>query len=346
MEDLREKLIFSHSEDFMDLADEGQGRKYFILADSKVWNNFGKIIEDSLQNRGIIYFLYEVEGGEKAKTGEEYMKIISEMAMQGISRKDALMAIGGGTIGDIGGFVAATYMRGIGFVQVPTTLLAMVDSSIGGKNGINLKEGKNLAGTIRPADFIYQNTEFLKTLPKEQIISAMGEIIKYGIIEGNGLWNTLNSEEFQDSLRAESFNGKILLDIIKQCVNIKQQYVSMDQFDKGIRKTLNLGHTAAHGIEKLSEYSISHGEAVAKGLIIETKVAEHNGFCSSSTVNEIKNLIVALGLDPNEIFDKEEIREAAKNDKKKAGDLIDLPIIKEIGNCTVNTIDYCNFCWD
>ncbi len=298
------------------------GEKIAVITDSNTSSLFYKTVE----NRLIGYRLYEitVPYGEKSKNAENYIKILSRLAELEFTRKDCVLSLGGGVVGDLSGFVASTYMRGITYIQCPTTLLACVDSSVGGKTAIDLPQGKNLVGTFYQPSLVYINTSALDSLPKCEIDCGMGEIVKYAFI----------SKE----ITASDINCGASEDLIKKCVGIKADVVGKDEFDKGVRAILNLGHTIGHAIENLSGYTLSHGLCVAKGIGVIIDLSADFYHLSEEKVNEMKSLLGAMNFDLSIPFTKGEIGKKLFLDKKAERDGINFVLIKDIGDVRVEKL--------
>jgi 3-dehydroquinate synthase len=207
---------------------------------------------------------------------------MSFMAQNRITRSDCIFALGGGVVGDLGGFAAATYLRGVEFIQIPTTLLAMVDSSVGGKTAIDIPEGKNLIGAFYQPSLVICDYTTLDTLPPSVFADGCAEVIKYGIINDRALFHKLQSPIMPQ-----------IEDVIENCVRNKRDIVNMDEHDVGIRQLLNLGHTPAHSIETLSNFEISHGSAVAMGIVLIARAAVAQGYCPADDLEEILNILHA-----------------------------------------------------
>ena len=291
--------------------------KVCIISDSNVAPIYMERVEDSLLKAGIKTAQYIFPAGEKSKNAQTYIEILNHLAEQGITRKDTLIALGGGVVGDMTGFCAATYMRGIKFIQIPTTLLAAVDSSVGGKAGIDLDCGKNLAGAFHQPSMVIFDSSVLETLPKEYFADGMAEVIKYAVIYDEGL----------EKLICEDAD---IEEIVEICVKIKRDIVTADEFEGGIRQILNYGHTLGHAIESLSEYTISHGRCVAMGMYLVTKAYK----CEELS-EKLCEMFGKYGLETACPYTPEEIVERAKKDKKADSDGVNLIISKKMGECEI-----------
>ena len=298
----------------------------FIISDEIVDKLYGEIAEDSIRSGGFSVSRYTFPGGEHGKNLGAVSEILEFLAEKGVTRSDCLVALGGGITGDITGFCAAVYQRGMDFVQVPTTLLAAVDSSVGGKTGVNLGAGKNLAGAFWQQRFVQIDTDLLKTLPDTVFADGVAEIIKYGVLEDKALF---------DVMKTGSFN---LVDVIGKCVEIKAKYVAVDERDRGERQKLNLGHTFGHAVEKASEYSVSHGSAVAIGMVMAAKAAKILGVSEGDLSEEICAVLSQNGLPVKTDVPPEELLPAMEKDKKREGDEVKLILPIRIGECIIKSI--------
>ena len=302
--------------------------KAAIVSDSNVWPIYGPSAQTSLKQAGFEVIHYVFPAGEASKNGNTYLDILSFLATEHMTRSDLLIALGGGVVGDMTGFVAATYLRGISFIQIPTTLLAMVDSSVGGKTAIDLPAGKNLAGAFYQPDLVLCDIDTLNTLPDMIFRDGCAEIIKYGILYDPSLFSHLSDNGL--SFERES--------VVSRCVELKRDVVADDEFDRGSRQKLNLGHTIGHSIEACSHYSISHGEAVAAGIGIITRAAAAKGICTDGDCSKIRNVLSKFGLPDNTAFDAQMLYEAALSDKKRAGNTVNLIVPNTIGQCQITPV--------
>jgi 3-dehydroquinate synthase len=272
-----------------------------------------------------------VPAGEKSKNLTEYAAVLDQLAQRGAKRKSRLVAIGGGVIGDLAGFAAATYMRGIPFVQVPTTLLSMVDSSVGGKVGVDTELGKNLVGAFYPAQEVYVDAAWLKTLERRQWQSGMAEVLKYGFIMSEELAVSLENNPMLDSsdLRAN--------ETIRACIELKRKVVEADEFETtGYRAILNFGHTVGHAIEKLTHYeTYTHGEAISVGMVIEAKIGEKLGITPTGLSSRLTNTLKAHGLPVNSPTTAyvENIIQSMRGDKKSVQGELSMSLLTGLGEC-------------
>ena len=318
-----EKLLLNSISDYIGDAD-----KWMIITDENVDKLYGESLKKALEGKENYKFI--IDPGEESKTFLTVEKILNKMIENGITRSSKIIALGGGVVGDIAGFCASIYMRGISFIQVPTTLLAQVDSSVGGKTGVNMAQGKNMVGSFYQPQVVIIDTDTLRTLPKRELISGMGEIVKYGVIWDYEFLNFIE-ENLEDIMNLEE---DIMKKIIKKCCEIKAEVVSKDERELGVRKILNFGHTIAHAIESLTDYKrYTHGEAVSIGMYYEALMAKDFGYIDEEYFSKIESLIKRLGvcLDLSE-FSIESLREAMMKDKKNKDGKISFIFPKGRGN--------------
>ncbi len=301
-----------------------RGNIAYIITDNIVDELYSRILIKSLEENSIHVFKYVIQNGEKSKNSDNYIAILNDMAAKGISRSDTVIAFGGGVPGDLAGFVAATYQRGIPLIQIPTTLLAAVDSSVGGKTAIDLKEVKNLAGSFYQPEMVICDLSLLKTLPEDIYTDGCAEVIKYGILAGNPLFGKLK-KPVKNQMES----------IVYSCIKIKRDIVQIDEKDTGIRQSLNLGHTIAHAVELLSGYRISHGKAVAMGLHMIGKISYTQGLCTKEVFIQIGDILNTYGFNTDPLFSASDISNAIIMDKKRSNEHINLILIKDIGQCII-----------
>ena len=272
------------------IAEVYQGSKIMIISDDRVYSYYGEALKKNLSEK---YECAEtvIPHGEPSKAFETLPGVYSSLLEAKISRSDLVIALGGGVIGDLAGFAASSYLRGVRLVQIPTSLLAQVDSSVGGKVAVDLPEGKNLVGAFYQPSLVLIDPLVLNTLKERFINDGMGEVIKYGCIKDADLFSTLESHSSFEDLKEE------LPAIITRCVDIKRMVVENDQFDTGERMLLNFGHTLAHTIEQHFHYQReSHGEAVAIGMYQITRIAEEKGLTPKGTAERIQKVLKTYGL--------------------------------------------------
>ena len=297
-----------------------------VVSDTHVWSHFGKQVEDSLKEAGLRTLNFVFPAGEESKNGQTYLSLINYLAENRLTRSDLIVALGGGVVGDLAGFAAATYLRGIRLIQIPTTLLAAVDSSVGGKTAIDLPAGKNLAGAFHQPALVICDTECLDTLPPEIYRDGCAEAIKYGILYDPELFLLL--EEQGLSFQRET--------VIARCVELKGRAVEADEFDTGARMKLNLGHTVGHGVEAQSHFTIPHGRAVAIGTAIVSRAGCKYGFCDTDTRDRILALLEKFGLPTSCTYSADALHSAALSDKKRSGGTVNLIIPRQIGDCVIH----------
>lgn len=297
-----------------------------LVTDDRVNALYGDAVLQSLTDAGFSISKFVFPHGEHSKNLRVFSQLLEFMAEHSITRSDRVLALGGGVTGDLAGYAAACYMRGIGFVQMPTTLLAAVDSSVGGKTGVNLDAGKNLAGAFWQPDLVVCDSDTLQTLSDEILADGVAETIKYGMIKDAQLFEMLETGDF---LR----NNPELC--IARCVQIKGDVVAGDEFDKGERQLLNFGHTLAHAIEKMSDYSITHGHAVAMGMVVVTRAAEKLSLTKEPCLDRLIDILKKHGLPIDCPFELHGLTSAALGDKKRIGSSINLIIPIKIGQAQI-----------
>lgn len=305
----------------------GNDRKVAIISDSHVFPIYGDTVQNSLQQAGIPTIHYVFPAGEESKNIETYAKILNFLAENQVTRSDLIIALGGGVVGDISGFVAATFLRGIPYIQIPTSLLAMVDSSVGGKTAIDLPTGKNLVGAFKQPLLVLCDVNVLTTLPKCYFVDGCAEIIKYAMLYDAELFAYLLNKGLD-------FDREM---VISKCISFKANVVHEDEFDTGARQRLNLGHTFGHGIELRSNFTVSHGHAVAIGMMIVTKAAVHFGICDNTAMNSLRSLLQKFSLPYSTTFTAHELYQSALSDKKRSGASVNLIIPERIGYCNITS---------
>ena len=297
-----------------------------IVTDDTVDLLYADKVSASLKDYGFKIKKFVFKNGESSKNLDNYCKIVNFIAEREITRSDIIIALGGGVVGDIAGFAAATYLRGIKFVQIPTTLLAMIDSSVGGKTGVNLDSGKNLLGQFYQPSLVLCDPLALSTLKEEQMKEGYAEMVKYVILYGKELLG----EVLKQKLNYEN--------IIKLCVEIKNYYVSGDEREDNLRMFLNLGHTPAHAVEKLSGYNVPHGRTVGMGLKIIAKSCLNAKILSAEGFEKIINLLNKFKINYDCPYQKEKVIAEIAFDKKRRGDLITFVTIEDIGKCAFKQV--------
>lgn len=303
-----------------------------VITDSNVADLYLKTVLSSLAKENIQADYFVFDAGEKSKNLSTLTNILEFLAEKKLTRTDTVIALGGGVTGDIAGFAASVYLRGVKFIQIPTTLLAAVDSSVGGKTAVNLNSGKNLAGSFKQPEAVICDPQTLSTLSEKEFSNGLAEAIKYGILFSENLFEYFENEQTEDSLGI----------IIEKCVAFKGQTVEKDEFDTGERKLLNLGHTIGHAIEKCSNFTIPHGFAVAAGMAMTARAGEKCGITQIGTAERIENLLQRHSLPVTTNFDSSSLAFAALSDKKRSGETITLVIPKKIGKCILQEIAVCD----
>ncbi len=298
-----------------------------IITDDHVDALYANTVWGILEGAGYRVLKFVFHHGERYKTMETVCNILEFMAEENVTRADMILALGGGIVGDVSGFCAASFLRGIDFVQVPTTFLAAIDSSVGGKTGVNLKAGKNLAGAFYQPRAVFCDISTFDTLPEENFKEGVAEAIKYGVICDKALFLKLAENDTWD---VEA--------VIEQCVSIKAAIVAEDEFDTGKRQLLNLGHTIGHGIEKCTDFKISHGIAVGIGMAEISKISDRLGWSCEGTYQEIVNCLTKNGLPTDCDVKTEDLLTVMQKDKKRNGAQINLVIPEKIGNCVLKSI--------
>ncbi|MBN1254929.1 MAG: 3-dehydroquinate synthase [Deltaproteobacteria bacterium] len=303
--------------------------RYMIVTDSTVAALHGAGVEETLKGVGLKIGMIDFPAGEASKNIQTIQRICDQLIAKGADRTSALIALGGGVVGDIAGFVASIYMRGVPYIQVPTTLLAQVDSSIGGKTGIDLATGKNILGTFYQPKGVFIDLAFLKTLKPQELKNGLAEVVKYGIIDDPELFSTLEAQA--DAIKGQ--DADLLKEIVTRSCTIKKGIIEIDETEKGIRRILNFGHTVGHAIETESGYTIPHGDAVAIGMAAEAILSERLGYLAAKDRERIIALIRTIGF-PDRIpqgLNPKGILTCMKGDKKKAGDALNIVLLKKIG---------------
>ena len=296
-----------------------------VVTDSNVAQLYLPALMSSLSDAGLDACFYVFPAGEASKRLSTLSGMLEFFADQHFTRKDCVVALGGGVTGDMAGFAAGCYLRGVKYVQVPTTLLAAVDSSVGGKTAVDLAAGKNLAGLFHQPSLVICDTSTFETLSPDEFANGAAEAIKTGILDDEALFSLFETGDVRANIE----------EIVAQCVAFKAGIVEADETETGIRKTLNLGHTAGHAIERCSDYTIPHGHAVAAGLAIIARASERRGWATEPIARRIETALTRNGLPITTSFTPEALAEAALSDKKRAGGAITLIVPKKIGDCTL-----------
>ena len=311
-------LLFSNGID--------SSRRLLVITDSNVDRLYSGRILSNLKIEGYNCEKFVAESGEEQKNLATVESIVRYLASNNYQKKDVLIALGGGVIGDITGLCASLYMRGIDFVQIPTTLLSAVDASVGGKTAVDLPEGKNLIGTFYQPKLVICDIDILNSLPSEIFNEGISEIIKYGIIKDNGILGLIENNLLYEQLE----------EIVYKCIQIKSNIVTADEKDLGLRRILNFGHTFAHALEKCSYYKISHGRAVAEGIIFETVLSSVLSKCSIEYSDYVQKIVNKYFCFSNS-YSFDELYNAMKSDKKNNSGYIKFVLID--GNNNTDIID-------
>jgi 3-dehydroquinate synthase len=304
-------------------------KRFFIITDSQVKALHGEKVLETLRGMGLTIDLVDFPAGEASKNFRTTLQLVDKLMTLGADRHSALIALGGGVTGDMAGFIASIYMRGVPFFQIPTTLIAQVDSSIGGKTGIDLPAGKNLLGTFYQPQAVFIDLTFLQTLTEREFNNGISEIIKYGLIEDPQILTVLEEE----TAAIKNRDLKILERLIGKSCRIKKRIVEMDEKEGGLRRILNFGHTLGHAIEAESGYALSHGEAVGVGMVYAAFLSERMNFLSKKERERIESLVQAYDLPfriPKDLKTKAILSRLTK-DKKKEGTVLPFVLIKKIG---------------
>lgn len=297
-----------------------------VVTDDNVDKFYGERLMKSLEAAGIEAKKYVFPHGEASKNHSTLLGIYDFLAENGYTRSDYIVALGGGVVGDTAGYAAATYMRGIDFVQIPTTVVSQADSSVGGKTAVNINSGKNLVGAFHQPKLVICDTDTLKTLTPEFFADGMAEVIKHGMIKSPELFEILSSGNIEDNI----------VDIMRRNVTIKGQVVENDEREKGERMLLNFGHTLAHALEKYYNYTgITHGNAVAVGMSVFTHIAERRGMCRNGVADKLDALLTKCGLPVKDDAPLDALYELSLRDKKHLSDGMNIVICSDIGKSEV-----------
>ncbi len=313
------------------LSKYNNNQSWIILSQHRLMELFGYDLEKKLNDSNFDCSNVTLPNGEAAKSINEYNRAIEQMIDFGCDRKTTIIALGGGVVGDVSGFIASTFMRGIDYFQVPTTLLSMVDSSIGGKTGINIPQGKNLVGTIYQPKGVFIDQNLLKTLPAEEVISGLGEIIKYGAILDSEFFNKISNwvKDLPNFPYAEA---------IEICCKLKADIVSKDELDSNLRAILNFGHTIGHALElKFGFNKLKHGEAVAYGMLSASYVSHKLKKIDKNQYKHLNDTIKSLPLPKLKKLDSNEILTFIKRDKKYIKGKLNYITLKKIGEAEITT---------
>lgn len=318
---LIEKGIMTSCSEY--IKNVSSAKKVCIISETNVFPIYGETVITSLERAGYEVYTYIFEAGEASKKAETVLAMVEYMAEMQLTRKDLVVALGGGVCGDMAGFAAAIYLRGIDFVQIPTSLLAQVDSSVGGKTAVDLPQGKNLCGAFHQPILVLIDPNTLDTLTPHFFADGMAEAIKMGCIKSQSLFEKIENNDAKE----------IIDEIIYECDLLKAGVVERDEKEQGERALLNFGHTAGHAIEKLHNFTtISHGEAVGIGMVMIAKAGEENGITEKGTADRIANVLTKYSLKIKDSHKIQDIIEAMNADKKRTGKAINFTLISKIGD--------------
>ncbi|MGK0551748.1 3-dehydroquinate synthase [Enterococcus faecalis] len=311
-----------------------QPQKVVVITDQTVKDLYGAKVLSALKKAGFSVALFAVKPGENSKSLASAQKLYDFLSEQQMTRSDGILALGGGVVGDLAGFVASTYMRGLHFLQVPTTLLAQVDSSIGGKTAVNTSKAKNLVGTFAQPDGVLIDPETLKTLEMRRVREGIAEIVKSAAIADVKLWQRLAAMKDEEELLDNA------VEIIAACCKIKRHVVESDEFDHGQRLLLNFGHTIGHALENTLGYGVvSHGEGVAIGMVKISHIAEAKQVTSQGTTQQLMQMLKKFHLPvAANTWDVETLYQAITHDKKARGDFLNIIVLESIGQAKIETI--------
>ena len=311
------------------IAAAAKSRRCAVVTDSNVGPLYGGRVQDSLKRAGFDFLAYTFPAGEQSKNLDTYRKILEFFALNRLTRSDFVIALGGGVAGDMAGFAAATYQRGVDYIQIPTTFLAASDSSVGGKTAVDLEAGKNLAGAFHQPKLVLCDTETFRTLTPETFSDGVAETVKHGLIADRDFFNSLMAGRMDTDI-----NG-----VVRRNVEIKASVVGEDEFERGKRKLLNFGHTLGHAIEKLSGFTVTHGHAVAIGMVLACRAAERLGHSPAGTLETVLDACRRFRLPTECPYSAQALYDAATGDKKRDGGSIDVVVLEETGRAKTVRLD-------
>lgn len=315
------------------LEDLRVNSRLFLVSNPVVYDLFGEKLQERLREQGFDVTEILLPDGETAKTLDTVERAYTDLSSHGADRQSAVVALGGGVTGDIAGFVAATYMRGIPYLQIPTTLLAQVDSSVGGKTGVNHRAGKNMIGAFYQPTLVCIDPETLLTLPEREFRSGLFEVIKYGLIYDAEFFAFLELELEKIQRRVP----EVLEKVVARCCEIKSEVTTRDEKELDLRRILNLGHTFGHGLEAACQFQrVTHGEAVAYGMIAASHLSQRMGLLDADSCQRIVEAIRRVGDLPSiDTVPTQEVLDAMKLDKKRRGDRTVVVLLEEIGRAVI-----------
>lgn len=299
-----------------------------LVSDDRVYPLYGDKVRKTLENAGLHVLKFVFPHGEQSKNLSTYGSLLETMCQAHLTRKDAAVALGGGVTGDLTGFAAATYQRGIDFIQLPTTLLAAVDSSVGGKTAVNLENGKNQVGCFYQPKLVLCDTDTLSTLSEAEYRCGCAEILKYGMLQDAAFLENLLDTPVREQTEA----------VIAHCVQMKRDFVRDDEFDRGKRMLLNFGHTFGHAAEACSGYQLLHGDGVAMGMATITRAAVKRGICDAETLQQLLKALKQYSLPYKIPYPLEKLKQATLSDKKSGGGRIQLIVPESVGKCRVEAV--------
>lgn len=324
---------FDHLSDFLEKDCQISGRKVCIVSDSNVFPLYGEQVTSVLTGKCVSLSSYVFPAGEQNKTLDTVKQLYEYLILQHFERRDLILALGGGVVGDLAGYAAATYLRGIDFVQVPTTLLSQVDSSIGGKTGVDFDSYKNMVGAFHQPSLVYMNLNTLMSLDEQQFACGMGEILKHGLIKNADYYEWLINHMAEINDRELPF----LLEMVQESCKIKRDVVEKDPTEKGERALLNFGHTIGHAIEKVKSPELLHGQCVALGTVAASYISFKRGLLSAEEFYEIRDMNVGFDLSfLVDGIDEKEILRITKSDKKMDSGKIKFVLLKKIGKAFID----------
>lgn len=300
----------NNTNELKEFLNDYKGNKVALFSDEKIYSIYEYHIKSFLDDFEVFFYIFPQ--GEKSKSFENYEASLNFLSENNFTRSDLIIGFGGGVTGDLAGFVASTYLRGVSYIAVPTSLLSMVDSSVGGKTGINLANLKNQVGSFYFPDYVHIDTSYLETLENREIKSGLGEIIKYSLLKDGEIFNLIKNKNLDFE------------EIIYRSLKVKLFFVDGDEYDKGKRQYLNLGHSLGHCIEALSDLHISHGQAVAIGIYIMTKISQNIGYCKNNLAKDLKVIYDIHGLQTTYPLDRIKVSDIISHDKKIANGKINL----------------------
>ena len=316
------------------LAPYNQGQKFFVVSQTTILEHYQSVL-DQLSNAGYHLITHVVPADESAKNISYAEELWTAMVNSGCDRSTVVLALGGGVVGDLGGFVASTFMRGVDVIQIPTTLLAMVDSAIGGKTAVNLPAGKNLVGRVYQPKMVIVDPGFLTTLPERNVVSSLAEGIKYGFIKDKRIFDVMN-ERYDDMVALD--DEELLLDIIASSCRIKADVVANDQFENGERRLLNYGHTIGHALETIHAYQgLYHGEAVLYGMKCANYISWQKGLLNDDEYQISQTALDKFPLPELQKIEPEKVLELVSHDKKNINGMLHFILLDGVGNGIVRT---------